>query len=75
MDIYELINEMVQCRDIPVAVDKLLEFVDAALADENKEEVVGTFYQNVLDETLMDYIEMAAMKSIPETTPRGNTWR
>ncbi|EHI60542.1 MAG: hypothetical protein ACLTC4_06865 [Hungatella hathewayi] len=59
MDIYELINEMVQCRDIPVAVDKLLEFVDAALADENKEEVVGTFYQNVLDETLMDYIESA----------------
>lgn len=59
MDIYELINEIVLCRDIPVAADKILEFVKVALTDENKEEIVNTFYQNMLDESLIDYIECA----------------
>lgn len=59
MDIYELINDIVQCRDIPAAADKLLEFVDASLQDDDKEEIVSTFYQNMLDSSLMDYIECA----------------
>ncbi|HBE04974.1 MAG TPA: hypothetical protein DCY85_00610 [Firmicutes bacterium] len=55
MDIYEIINEAIQSKDLLYSGQKLIEFSDAAYKAKNRATLVKYFYQHLIEWGLLDY--------------------
>lgn len=56
MDIYEIINEAIQSKDLLYSGQKLIEFSDAAYRAQNRANLVKYFYQRLIEWGLVDYV-------------------
>jgi hypothetical protein len=56
MSIFELMNSTIECNDLLIFGEKLINFADAALLEKNRATIVKHFYEHLREWTISDYV-------------------